>query len=1374
MKKAGLNAVKKLPGAGALLAGLAVLVAAILLLTLMPGLREIGRGAIAGEVSRLQSSGNTIGVTSAPYSLPDYMWDIEVKAGEIADLKPLIPAVATVSAGVLSKSGIRLNVGEAGGNYTLKLRWDTGAVATPLVLTLFDCLERPVGFRKDVAGNLEVKVPGGLYKLVLSCGGRLDAGFTLTARATETHDPPELKIPAVTTGIPTLAIQMSEATYLSWDIQRAALLEQLKSGQLAVETTGFKRVLADVVTESGRTTVQLWESGVGIWINFSEETPSFTGKVVSGPLLFGMSRFKLHSIRTQEGLLDYVAESLMYDEGLLEPRCILVRASLNGREMGIYRLVEDPKSDGFFAGVQRYDGQVSKTTNLLADPPPPTGLQEQAPITREEEFSATFAATLDNVNFAKNLAFSSRLQATHGLTVGNLWFYRHPYLGSPEPLSHDLNIHAETETWPGLLVHTSWWLGTGLIEGAPYSTPALFPRDEEPDLLAYTPWTVPIANAHPAVHQFLKIPENRELFDRYLLYTADLAIQRRLAARMQSAFAAVRPFLTTGESFTLPGFGAAVRELPDELSWLTEQVDIAVNNRLITPRTIPALLERSYLLVDADPPGATTSPDARTVSLYNLSPFSARLSLPEYVQVDGNTILPGGRYLSPSLLFPAVVSVDISEPDADSFTLTGEAARRFLGLERLRFPNADATTTLVPFIDVQVPAGRYDEFLGWLEANPAITLGGAYLLPATRHIVVSGFAPQATAAARTGILPQDTAMPDVVILPLGLEESAGKYYLTLLVSNFSSQTVTLDLASLRWLNSEDKSVLPSSVRAIWRLGEVPVPAQYTTIQLGAAGPLGGSRSELDSPMVWTGALKALLGGPADDAVPNCVLVEVEFAENGTRWLQLDANELAKSDAASLSAMKVAVHHLNQTYLPIESHDSYQSLPSSASLSVSDFLSPHAGDCLVDGDPFNFWHVANPQESPRHWIKFEFSEPVTINGLAILPRQRATGQFWDQDHAVLQGSNHRNDESSWVSIARLAVDKAKLGIAGYDWLQYIIPNTTAYRYYRIVINDPSFFSVAEVKFRASEWEPLAAEITVAELVEKGVLEISPSGGGQPPIIRFKEKEAVISGVLTIPRGYVLELEPGDSLRFTPHAGILSYSPIRAIGSATSPIILAAAEENTAWAGVAVVDAPGTSEFRYVRMSRAAAGTMGDVQFSGGLSFIGTSVVLADTALQDFSSEDGLHLSGAIFEISRLVVNNSRSDAVDSDWSYGHITDIDITGPGGDALDFSGSLVAVRGARLTGAGDKGVSIGEGSAVTLENVSATSCHTGIAVKDASLVTVKGGRLAGNQYGLLRYIKKPVFTYPDLAVSDMTLSANGIDRRDEPSDQWTRCYDN
>jgi hypothetical protein len=1367
--------VKKLSGASALLAGLAVLVAAILLLTLTPGLRGIGLGAISREASRMQSSGNNIGVTSAPYSLPDYMWDIEVKAGETTDLKPLIPAVATVSAGILSASGIRLKVGEAVGNYNLELQWDTGAVATPLALMLFDCLERPVGFQKDITGKLEVKVPGGLYKLVLSCEGRLDAGFALTARATETDNPPEVTIPAVTKGIPTLAIQMSEATYLSWDIQRAALLKQLRSGQAAVDTTGFKKVLADVVTESGRTTVQLWDSGVGIWINFSEETPSFTGKVVAGPLLFGMSRFKLHSIRTQEGLLDYTVESLMYDEGLLEPRCILVRASLNGREMGLYRLVEDPKSDGFFAGVRRYDGQLFDVGNMRTNPAPPAGFQEYEKISRDEEFSAAFAATLDKVNFARTLAFSSRFQATHGLTVGNLWFYRHPYLGSPEPLSHDLNVHAETEAWPGLLVHTGWWLGTGLIEGAPYSTPALFPRDEEPNLLAYTPWTIPIANAHPAVHQFLKIPENRELFDRYLLYAADPAIQRRFAARMQSAFTAARPFLTTGESLTLPGFGPAVRELPGELSWLTEQVGTAVDNRLITPRTIPALLERSRLLVDIDPPVVTDSPDTRAVSLYNLSPFSARLSLPEYARVDGSTIPPGGWYLSPSLLFPAVVSVDISEPDVDSFTLTGEAARRFLSLERLRFSDADAASTLVPFIDVRVPAGRYDDFLGWLEANSAVTLGSAYLLPTARHIMVNELTPQAAEAVPSGVYKQDTSAPDVVMLPLSLEESAGKYCLSLLVSNFSSHAVTLELASLRWLNQEDKSVLPTSRRAIWRLGEAPIPAEYTMLKLGAAGPTGGPGSELDSAMVWTGALRSFLAGPADNAVPNCALVEVEFAENGTRWLEIDANDLAKSAASSgVSAVKVVVFQLNQTYLPIESHEGYRSLPSSATLSVSDFMAPHTGDCLVDRDLFDFWHVANPQESTRHWVTFEFSEPLTINGLAILPRSGATGQFWDQDHAIFQGSNHRNNESSWVGLARLAVDKAKLSIAGNNWLNYIIHNTTSYKYYRILIDDPSFFSIAEVKFQASEWGPPAAELTITELLKQGVLEIISSGDGQPPIIRFKEKEAVISGVLTIPRGYVLELEPGDSLRFTPHAGILSYSPLRAIGTAASPVILAPVEEQGTWAGVAVVNATGTSEFRHVGMSRAAGGTMGGVQFTGGLSFMGTSVVLADIALQDFSSEDGLHMSSATFEISRLVANNSRSDAVDSDWSYGHITDVNISGPGGDALDFSGSLVVVRGARLDGAVDKGVSVGEGCFVTLEGVSVDSCHTGIAVKDASFVTIAGGELAGNRYGLLRYIKKPTFTYPDLAITEMTFSANGIDRRDEPSDQWTRRYDN
>jgi hypothetical protein len=79
-----------------------------------------------------------------------------------------------------------------------------------------------------------------------------------------------------------------------------------------------------------------------------------------------------------------------------------------------------------------------------------------------------------------------------------------------------------------------------------------------------------------------------------------------------------------------------------------------------------------------------------------------------------------------------------------------------------------------------------------------------------------------------------------------------------------------------------------------------------------------------------------------------------------------------------------------------------------------------------------------------------------------------------------------------------------------------------------------------------------------------------------------------------------------------------------------------------------------------------------------------------------------------------------------------------------------------------------------ITLENIKATSCNTGVAVKDSSIATITGVTLRDNRYGILRYIKKPAYSYPEIYLTGVEYSGNWVDRRDEPADEWTSRYDN
>ncbi len=1367
-----------------LIASLSVLLLITVLLVTVPGLREIGHNIIEREVSRLQ--GNGIDVTSDPFALPDYMWDVEVNDTQTADLRPLISSVATIIPSILNRSGIRIRVGQTGTSYNLNIVWDSDSDDAPLELTLFDCLERPLGYWKNTSGSVDATLPGGLYKMVVSTKGRLGENFKLAAQATRTTEQPKFTLSNIR-GIPTLDIQMSEAAFQSWDVQRAALLKARET-QDSVDTTNFKRVTADLVTNGGHCVAQLWAAGLGDQVHFSSETPSFTGRVVTGPLLFGMSQFKLYSIRTQEGLLNHVIFSIMYDEGLFVPRYLLVHASLNGKSLGLYLLIETPNSQGFFAGVQRYDGQVIVRGDILTDPPLSTGLLEVKPIPVTVEYSNKFAAGVNQIAFAKSLALMARFHATHGTSSGDFRFYRNPYLDSPEPVMRDINAGTSPEEQFGqrsLLIHTSWWLGLRLTgEGSLYN-PKVFPTDIRTGPFTVTSWSLNLAGTHPSINQFIKMPENRELFDQYLVYACDEAFQRRLITRMHSAFVAALPFLDDANTRPLPSSSQSFIYGENEADWIKQQVDSTTSRQFLTLRAIPVLVDKSALLVSVDPsePAPRAAPGTRIVSLYNLSPFSARLRLPDYAQIADNSTATmqgdddSGWYLPPSRLFPTVVPLSIAESpkDRNPYPLTQGATQRLLALERSLFqPQSEAPASGVPLIDVMIPTDRFNDFVSLLDKTSLVTLASIYPLPANRNILVSKLPAQdeqLTMVARSEVL-----SADIVILPLSLEEIQGGQRLKLLISNFSQQEISLELARLQWIDTSANSWIPYSIHAVWELGERTSRIESSSVTLGAANPrTNQNKSELGSPMIWTGALQGLLDGSSDNSRPNCILAEFDLRGSCT-WTYTDANELAESASADDVQRRIIIHEPYDVYLPVELPElpqprGYNQLPASVVISVSSFNQPWENkESLIDGNIDTYWHVKHPSESSVHWITFDFREPVTVEGLAILPR-KGNIQFWDHDHAVFQGNNKLIGQAGWTNIARLFVDKTAIETKGWDWFRYTLPNSTAYRYYRILIDDPKFLSIAEIAFKAKEWEAAIppTQLTIAELVKQGVLEVDST-----KTIRFKNRDTVISGIVNIPSGCVLELEPGTSLRFTHNAGILSYSPIHAIGTAEKPVTLSPAEGSEDWLGVAVVSASGTSEFRHVKMNQAVSGVFGDVQFTGGLTFMKTSLVITDTELVDFESEDGLHLNNTTYDITGLTIRNSRSDSLDSDWSYGTITNSTFQqSRGGDGVDLCGSWATITDCIMEDNGDKGISIGEGSVANVARVRLISNRTGTAIKDDSIVSLVDSEITGNEYGVLRYIKKPIYVYSELLMENTQVRGNKTNIHEESPSIWTRQYD-
>ena len=152
----------------------------------------------------------------------------------------------------------------------------------------------------------------------------------------------------------------------------------------------------------------------------------------------------------------------------------------------------------------------------------------------------------------------------------------------------------------------------------------------------------------------------------------------------------------------------------------------------------------------------------------------------------------------------------------------------------------------------------------------------------------------------------------------------------------------------------------------------------------------------------------------------------------------------------------------------------------------------------------------------------------------------------------------------------------------------------------------------------------------------------------------------------------------------------------------------------------------------------------------------------------------HLHNTTFEITGLTITNSKSDALDSDWSYGTIAQSTFLNAGGDGVDLSGSWVAITSCRMEGCADKGISVGEGAVADIKSVHLIDNRTGIAIKDQSIVSLIDSEIVENDYGVLRYIKKPIYIYPELTLENNSFRDNKVIIREESPNSWTRLYDN
>ncbi len=272
----------------------------------------------------------------------------------------------------------------------------------------------------------------------------------------------------------------------------------------------------------------------------------------------------------------------------------------------------------------------------------------------------------------------------------------------------------------------------------------------------------------------------------------------------------------------------------------------------------------------------------------------------------------------------------------------------------------------------------------------------------------------------------------------------------------------------------------------------------------------------------------------------------------------------------------------------------------------------------------------------------------------------------------------------------------------------------------------------------------------------------------PFLSYSEKEKelkVIPGnwevdeLLIIPPGFHLTITSGTTLVFRKGAGIISHGPVSIKGTQKNTVTLKG-YANEFWSGIAVLESEKESYIENTIIMNTEGFKVSSWHLDSGVTFYKSNAKITDCSFKSNICEDFLNIISSVFSISDTTFSDTLSDAFDSDFSSGTITNCTFSTIGtagdGDAVDFSGSKVHISKCRFDNIGDKALSAGEKSIITAIYMDIHNVGSGIVCKDGSYIKVSNSSISSAKIGaILAYIKKPQYRYPKIDAQNIIFNS-------------------
>jgi hypothetical protein len=267
--------------------------------------------------------------------------------------------------------------------------------------------------------------------------------------------------------------------------------------------------------------------------------------------------------------------------------------------------------------------------------------------------------------------------------------------------------------------------------------------------------------------------------------------------------------------------------------------------------------------------------------------------------------------------------------------------------------------------------------------------------------------------------------------------------------------------------------------------------------------------------------------------------------------------------------------------------------------------------------------------------------------------------------------------------------------------------------------------------------------------------------QHPFLSWDEAQRVLSilpgkwavkGDLITPAGVAIEAAAGTELKFEPEAMFVAKGPLKFVGTAAAPVVLAPQQQS--WGGLEVWQASESS----VPPEPSVLKQVSIEQTLGGSLFHNSPVSLIDSRILGSQAREALKLFRSPFVISNSQFQDCADDAIDTEAAPGRIEKSKFNAIGGDGIDISHSQVKVQNVELSEIADKGISVGQNSELTASDVVIRGGAIAIGTLDGSTAKL-------NNIQIFDMKKAGLTAFTDrLGFSPVSVSASGIEMHNTP----------